>query len=187
MVLSKGKQNILLLFSFLFNTIPAFIFYILKFEARWYNALWFFPIGMLIAWKEEKLIGFIYKKWVMYIVVFSSLLLIAGGGRMYSVWLGKAAYTDVFKVIAGIFLCLLICTFFLKLEFTSWIMEYMGEKSLFFYLIHLGIMEMLDGMKNVNSIEIFYIVLLLTCPVVEAVYRLHQLFIKNRKKIVQRN
>ena len=58
-LLSKGKQNILILFSFLFNIIPAFIFYVLKFEARWYNALWFFPIGMLVAWKEEKLIDFI--------------------------------------------------------------------------------------------------------------------------------
>lgn len=179
-LLSKGKQNILILFSFLFNIIPAFIFYVLKFEARWYNALWFFPIGMLVAWKEEKLIDFIYRKWARCIVVFSSLLLIMGGGRTCSVWFGKAAYTDVLKVMAGVFLCLLICTFFLKLDFTSRIMEYMGRRSLFFYLIHLGIMEILDGMKSLNSIEIFYIVLLLSFPVVEVAFQLYQLFVKNR-------
>ena len=80
-LLSKGKQNFLLIFSFLLNIIPALVFYVLNFEARWYNALWFFPIGMLIAWKEKRLIGFIYKNWVMCIVVFSFLLLIVGGGQ----------------------------------------------------------------------------------------------------------
>lgn len=103
-----------------------------------------------------------------------------GGGRTCSVWFGKAAYTDVLKVMAGVFLCLLICTFFLKLDFTSRIMEYMGRRSLFFYLIHLGIMEILDGMKSLNSIEIFYIVLLLSFPVVEVAFQLYQLFVKNR-------
>ncbi len=88
-LLSKGKQNILILFSFLFNIIPAFIFYVLKFEARWYNALWFFPIGMLVAWKEEKLIDFIYRKWARCIVVFSSLLLIMGGAERAPYGLGR--------------------------------------------------------------------------------------------------
>lgn len=176
-VFMRGKQNVLMILSFLFSAITAGIFYVCGMNPRWYNGLLLFPIGMLLAWKEEKWIIFINRKWVFYLFFNAAAFVIWGGVFTY----GKGNITgiDIFKVLAGIHLCLLIATIYVRMQFHSSIMKYIGKRSLFFYLIHINLLSIISKI-DMYGIRVFYVVLLLTFGITDISYRLYQLC---RKKV----
>ncbi|MCM1144051.1 MAG: hypothetical protein NC318_11400 [Blautia sp.] len=78
------------------------------------------------------------------------------------------------KVIAGTCLCLFVCTLYMRIRLCSVIMRYMGKRSLFFYLIHLGLRRLVGGIEGINGEAAFYIVLIATFAVVELFFQIYQ-------------
>ena len=165
---SKGRQNVLITLSFLGSIIVAVFFYMKEFNPRWYNGLLLFPIGMLVACKEEKLIMYLRDKWATCLCAFGIAFVFWGGVFAY----GKGNYVgiDICKVLAGICLCLFICTIFIRIKFCSNVMSYIGKRSLFYYLVHLNIIGFCEK-ADIRSIKTFYIILILTPCIVEIFYR----------------
>lgn len=174
---AKGRQNVLVVLSFLGSIMEAVFFIFRGFESRWYNGLLLFPIGMLIAYQEEKLIGYLKKKWLLCLSGSGIAFFLLGGIFAY----GKEVYVgiDICKILAGTCLCLLICTLFIRIRFCSKVMAYIGKRSLFYYLVHLNLIEILKS-AGLSNIKIFYAVFILTPCIVEIFYRPYLLYFRKQ-------
>lgn len=177
-ILAKGRQNVLIMLTYLLSGIVCLFFYIQGFDARWYNNLWLFPIGMTAAWQEQKLIHSIERKWGLYITLSFILFAALGGVRTHAYWFGNPAGTDVIKAASGICLSIFICAVFFKIQFGSDVMKYIGKRSLFFYIVHVELIEIIGRIETVNSIQTFYIVLVLSFFIVELFYDIYIKWIK---------
>jgi len=176
---SKGRQNILIILSFLGSIIAAVAFYIMGFNPRWYNGLLLFPVGMLIAFKEKELTIIFRQRWLACLSIFTIAFMILGGIFVY----GKGNYIgiDMCKTLAGICLSACICIFFVRIKLYSSIMRYIGRRSLFYYLIHLNLLEICESICT-SSVKNFYVVMLLTPFVVGIIYKPYSFcFQKTRK------
>ncbi|MCH5249882.1 MAG: acyltransferase [Lachnospiraceae bacterium] len=170
-VISKGRQSVMLILSYMFSAITAVIFCLCGLNARWYNGLLLFPIGMTIAYKEDKLLIAIRKNRFLHMFVYSILFVLTGGAFTY--WKGDFIAVDILKVIAGVCMSMLVCTIYTQVRLSSPIMQYIGKRSLFFYIVHLGLRRVVNGFESVNKVENFYIVLVFTFIIVELFYKLH--------------
>lgn len=175
--LAKNRQNVMIRFSFLFSLIVAAMFYLCGLNARWYNGLLLFPVGMTIANKEAELIVIMRRKWFLNMFVYSALFVLFGGAFTY--WKGSFLFADIFKVLSGTFMSLLVCTMYTRLRLNSSIMQYVGKRSLFYYLVHLGLREVVTGFEGVDIVKTFYIVLPMTIIMVEFFYRLHDMMMRH--------
>lgn len=180
-IITKGRQNRLIIWDFLFNMIVALLFYIFGFNARWYNSMWLFPIGMAVAWKEKNLIVSMNRRWILHLILYFFLFMGSGVIRTYAYWGGSPAGTDVLKVISGACMSLFICALFLRLQFCSPIMKYIGKRSLFFYVVHIELLAVIPLIEGISVITIFYVVIALTFLLVEICYRFHG-FCKGREQ-----
>ena len=175
---SKGKQNRLIVMSFGGDVILATMFYAIGFEPRWYNGLLLFPVGMLVACKEEELIRLLRQRWLSCLVIFATAFVLLGGAFAYGK--GKYVNIDVCKTLAGICLNAYICTIFVHIKLYSNVMRYIGSRSLFFYLIHFNLLGIFENLCS-SSVKNFYMVLLLTPFVVELFYKPYFLCNKRRR------
>lgn len=180
--LCKGKQVRLIVSSFLLSGVEAVLFYLYDFDARWYNALWLFPIGMLIAWKEDKIITSMYQKWKEHICFYFLIVIILGGIRSRLYWTGGSDGTNVIKILAGTSLCLLMCTFLLRIKLCDGLIKYMGGVSLFFYITHVELIALFSKVEGLSDIGKFYIILALTFFLVKVFSSLHKCFISGIQK-----
>lgn len=172
-IISKGKKFLLIFLTFLFSSISCMIFYYKGFDARWYNNLWLFPVGIAIGWKEQKLIIFMKHNWLKFAFFSFLFFVILGGFRTYAYWGGSPVSTNLLKVISGICLSLFVCAIFSRIQLCSYVMKYIGKRSLFFYIVHVELLEILDKVKSIKNIHIFYLVPILTFVIVELLYRIY--------------
>ena len=154
--LSKNSKNEMIVVSFLLSMIVAIVFYMKGFNPRWYNGLLLFPIGMLVADKEQALLIMIHKKWIGCLTV-SAVLFIAWGG-VFAYGKGRYFGIDICKVLAGTCLCGFICTMYMRIQLCSKFMQYIGKRSLFFYLIHINLIEICEK-TGISKVETFYSVI----------------------------
>lgn len=91
-MVAKGRKKLLILLVFLFSSIGCVIFYYKGFDARWYNNLWLFPVGMAVAWKEQELIISMERNWIKYTLFSFVFFVILGGIRTYAYWGGESSW-----------------------------------------------------------------------------------------------
>lgn len=176
--IAKGKSAKWIILSFLWSMIAALIFWRCELNARWYNGLLLFPFGMLIAHKEGKILAAIKRKAVLLFAI--SIVLFAISGAIFTRFKGNAVGIDIVKPFSGMCLCMVICIAFSQVKFDSRIMLYIGKRSLYFYVVHMNLLTVLESVGEIPQITIFYMVLLLTFPIVEIFYRLR---LKQRNKL----
>lgn len=170
-VVTRGRSGAMVALCFLLSAAAGMAFLVCGFNARWYNGLLLFPSGMSAAWGENKIISSLEKNWMSHMVLQMTLLLVLGGGFVY--WKGEI-WANVFKTVAGICLSMLFVTLFRKVKFSSVIMRRIGEQSLFYYIVHMGVISLLKG--EMNAVVFFYSVIILTFLGVEIFWRLYGIF-----------
>ena len=185
-ILTKGKANCWILLSFLFSMVAVYIFWKLKFNARWYNGLMLFPFGMLAAYKEKKLIALVERKWGINLVVVVVLFVLSGAA--FTCFKEAAVGINIIKTFSGMCLSMMMCIVFLRVKLCSKIMRYMGKRSLYFYLIHLNLLTELNSSGFANAICSFYLVILLTFSFSGLLCRMYgrmvEVMIKERNKLL---
>lgn len=182
-VIAKGKPKLWITLSFLISIVVAFIFWKLKFNARWYNGLMLFPFGMFIAYSEKKIIVLIERKWSLCFIL--SILLFVISGAFFTIYKEKIAWIDAVKTFSGVFLSMIVCIAFLKIKLCSKIMRYVGKRSLYFYLIHLNLLNSLENINGMSEVSIFYIVLIFMVLLSESSYQLWNRIIRlGKNKII---
>lgn len=169
-IISGGKRTRWIISCFLFSIVVAFLFWKLKMNARWYNGLMLFPFGMLIAYSEKKLIPLIDKKWKLFFI--SNTLLFSIMGLFFTLYKGKFIWIDIVKTFSGMCLSMMVCIVFMKIKPCSRVMLYMGKRSLYFYLVHINMITVLNSIERLDAINVFFFVLLSTFLVVEIFYRI---------------
>lgn len=162
---SENNDNAMIVLNYVLSIVVAVVFYLRGLNPRWYNGLLLFPTGVLMACKEQQLLNLIQQRWRS-IMVASTVLFITWGGVFAR---GKGVYfaIDICKFLAGICLCLFICTIHMRIQFSSKMMQYLGKRSLFFYLVHMNLLGICEKAGIEDKISIFYIVIVLTFVVVE--------------------
>ncbi|MCM1144050.1 MAG: acyltransferase [Blautia sp.] len=78
-ILAKERQGLFMALNLLFSILAAVIFYLCGLNARWYNGLLMFPVGMLVAWQEPKLLLSMRKRWLIHLGTYFTLFLFWGG------------------------------------------------------------------------------------------------------------
>ncbi len=138
--MGKNNPEARLILLYLLDIILVVVFFILKLDARWYNGLLLFPVGMSMAKHEEYFIV-LFKKHPI-ISVFAGFVGFVFSGMVFYVYKG-AVWADAIKTLCGITLSFLFVVVLLKMSIGNRVMKWIGDRSLFFYLIHAGIIEIL--------------------------------------------
>lgn len=170
-IIAGGSHKKWIVSSFLLSVVVAFIFWIRVFNPRWYNGLMLFPFGMLIAYLEKKIIPPIQKKWLIFFIV--TIILSGISGIVFTLFKGTTGWINVVKTFSGMCLSILTCIIFMKVKFNSKIMQYIGKRSLYFYLVHLNLLLLLGMFKNLQEISVCYLVLILTFLISSGLYWIH--------------
>ena len=129
-----------------------------------------FPFGMLIAYSEKKLIPLIDKNGSCFLFRIHCCF------RLWVCFLhcirGKFIWIDIVKTFSGMCLSMMVCIVFMKIKPCSRVMLYMGKRSLYFYLVHINMITVLNSIERLDAINVFFLVLLSTFLVVEIFYRI---------------
>ena len=158
--MARGRADVWIALSAVCSLAVIFVFMKCGLNARWYNGLILFPFGMFIAYKEEKIIALAGKRWGLFFM--GSLLSFVAAGAVFTYFKGETVWVNAAKTFSGMCLCLLTCIVFLRIKFSSKIMEYIGKRSLYFYLIHINLLSVARTIEKLQGIYVFYFVLLLT-------------------------
>lgn len=141
---------------FVSNVALSLFFMALKFNPRWYNALLMFPIGMIFAALKGKLHDIIVSHRILTLIVPAVLFMGFGGG--FAV-LKQAQFSGILKICAGVFLSAVVFRLSSSIELRSSVMRYIGNNSLYFYIIHLEILKLIEGYYEIDPVIACYIIL----------------------------
>lgn len=169
--IAKGNSTVWIVLSFANSMMIALVFGLGGLNARWYNGLLLFPFGMLIAYKEEKIAALVERKWSLFLG--ASAMLFVVSGLIFTYFKGIIGGIDITKTFSGMCLSVLVCIVFLRFKFCSPIMLYMGKRSLYFYLVHINLLSIMQTIGKIKGIYVFYLVLISTFLIVEFFYCLH--------------
>ncbi len=129
------KKEILVMTVML--TVMSFFFFLLGFEAMWYNANLLFALGMIFArYKESCIHWFCEKYFLKMVVVFFLFCLLAG---IFVTLKINGISCDGIKLLAGGGVCIILFQVLIKLKLESVSMIFIGRNSLQLYLIHSNI------------------------------------------------
>ncbi len=143
--IARGRVLLLMILDVIGCLLVIALFYVLGLPARWYTGLLLFPTGMLVAWGEEKLLCLSKKKEVFGFVFFFLLFGVSGLAFTY----GKG--TDLgncMKTVSGICLALGIVFFVQLFEVGNQAIRWLGERSLYIYLCHVGVLSAVSIFAN---------------------------------------
>lgn len=169
-IIVKNNNQMRIILCFLVSALTGIMFWYGNFNARWYNAIMLFPFGMLIAYLEKKLIKFVQQKWFLCFCI--SLFLFGISGVIFIYYKTSVVWIGMVKTFSGMALSVWICVVFCRIEICSGIMKYIGKRSLYFYLIHLNLLMILEMTEKIPKIYAFYIILILMFPISEICYRM---------------
>lgn len=139
------------------NICLTLIFAFMKLNPRWYNALLMFPIGMFFAAYNAGLKAVAASRKIITYVLPGILFVVFGCG--FAVF-KNAQFSGILKIIAGVFLAALIFRLSADIEPGSVIMNYIGRNSLYFYIIHLEVLKLLEGYYTVDPVIASYIIII---------------------------
>ena len=154
----------------------------------WYNTTLLFYIGMLVALKEEAVLGFARKFYmvllpvclVAFVALYKATVYMLTTYSYWSEFFNPPGYLDKFRclscqlpmVIVFMFIVLLLM---LKIRFSNGVLKFLGEISLELYLIHnLFLMGFRTPGKIMIQGTFSYVIAVLVCSLVLA-FLLHQM------------
>jgi peptidoglycan/LPS O-acetylase OafA/YrhL len=153
--------------SLLIDFILSVIFILEEKPIGWFNALWLFTVGMIIAKYEEQIILFFKTNWRLKVLVLTGIFFVTG--MVFALYKG-AMWANVIKPISGVFLMVAICGIYRKYRLYSKIMDWSGKRSMYLYIIHLNMWEY---SVRVNDLVIRMMVsIILTVIITEVLYRI---------------
>lgn len=136
---ARGNMPLLLLLDGIGSILVLLLFYFQGLPSRWYNGLLLFPAGMLVAWMSEKILC-LGRKWHVLGLILSALLF-AITGVVYARWKGTIPGNGM-KTVSGICLGLMIVFLVQLFEVGNRSIRWIGERSLYVYLCHVGILSL---------------------------------------------
>lgn len=152
--LKKGKsREKIIIGSLLIDCILSVVFVVKQRPLGWFNALWLFTVGFVVAEYKEKLIIWFQKNFITKCIVLFVGFLISGA--IFAYFKGEVFWINVFKIVSGCFLVLLLCGILQKRELKSNVLTYVGERSMYYYIVHLNVWELLNFINNINLKVIF--------------------------------
>lgn len=149
---NKVKQ---LVINYLGSAIIAVVFIVLGLNERWFNGLFLFPIGMTVAWKRDDIKRLFEKKWIL--SLFGTGFVFGLTGVVFAMFKGHI-WADFVKTISGAALSLVIVVLMIKVKLGNKICEWIGKRSLYFYLIHLGILTIIENLIAKEKLSADYYV-----------------------------
>ena len=165
----KGVGKAFWIMLFTANVALGCLYYILHYNARWYNGLLLFPVGMVCAQYSEKLSGAFKNHSWLWTAFFAAVFCVTG--FVFTKFKG-AVWADLVKMLSGVFLSLLVATVNNFVCFGSAVMRAIGKRSLYVYIIHTSILYLfIDPRYPVFG---FYILLISTIILTEVFYRFFQ-------------
>ena len=174
-VFSKQKNKMILMI-FGMNVALFVIFANTSLNDRWKNGLFLYAFGVLVA-AHEIIINKIIMKYK--IIAFSlSILLFFATGVLFTIYKGSVV-ADLIKNISGCALAVVILCVIYHFKVGNSVVWYFGKRSLFIYLIHLGMLEIVRFSRFEKNIYTIYIILIVSIIMSEIGYRIH-------KKIITR-
>ena len=118
-----------------------------------------------ILYKGEIMKFFNSRLWIKTSLLFIAFTIF---GIVFAV--NKGSYwADTFKPVSGAFLCTAICGIMSHKEFSSPIMLYLGKRSMYLYIVHINVWQMVN---LVNPLGQFWIVCLTTLILTEVIYNI---------------
>ena len=132
--ISKKNTKMIVPLSLALSLAVAFLFWVLGMDSRWYNGLFLFPIGMLLAKHEKKILEL--KTSIKIIIIIFSWISFFSLGYIFTFFKGLL-FADFLKTISGISLAVAISMTFYFIKFGNKAVNWIGRRSLFFYLCHL--------------------------------------------------
>jgi fucose 4-O-acetylase-like acetyltransferase len=168
----KNKIERVLVWMLGCNTIAFIAFTEMNLNERWRNGLLLFIFGIFVAWKEEKIIQLIKQKWLQLIIFSTGLFAVTGG--IFTVGKGTV-WADLFKNLSGCFMAMLLICVLWKIHFGSRVMQKIGKRSMYVYLVYFEILELVQ--KNWVYVDFgvsvkVYFLLISTLVVSEIFYRI---------------
>lgn len=142
----------------------SILFWILDFEARWYNANLNFGFGMLLAKYRKKYIHTVTKNELRFWLISIGMIIMFGVTAIaFTVFKGNM-WANIFKLLAGGFFSLCLVNASLKVKMRSKGLLYVGKYSLQIYLLHIVVIEWFGQRLNgdTNLIIIFLLELVIS-------------------------
>lgn len=154
----------------------------------WYNTTFTFVIGILFAYKEEKLVPIMKKAYVVLLVALAVLTIGLGVLTDYCLktysywseyWVGGPGYADKFRCLGAqlpmvIVFVLMFVMLTMKVKFSNGIMDFLGKISLELYLIHNLFLQKFLSLELLAKNSLLYIVAVVAASVISA-WLLHEL------------
>lgn len=157
------KKRIII--DFILNAFLIVLFVVIHMDPKWYNGLLLFPMGMLTARHEKHLIPYFCERWGFSAGICFVLFVLCGifFMKLKGVW-----WADLLKTFAGFALGLLLCVLLTKVKFHLAVLNYIGIRSLYYYVIHVNLLAVLQ----VSFARNLFGILLCTVVLSELFYRL---------------
>lgn len=181
-LITRDKKKILML-MLIFNLALFVLFTYLDLDARWRNGLFVYPFGIFVASYEEKLRKILLKKWKSIFAINATIFVFGGG--IFTYYKGTLG-ADIMKNIAGCALAMICLCIFENWKMGNRIIYEIGKRSLYIYLIHLGVLQIIENGKKLYSVEpAWNVVVLLVSSVIltEIAYRIHNVITRGFLRI----
>lgn len=168
-VLGLQKKR-LIISSLIIDCVLSYVFIIKNKPLGWFNALWLFTVGFIVAEYKEELISWFKKGYIIKCIVLFIGFLISG--VLFAYYKGEIFWINIFKIISGCFLSLLISGILRKVNLKSYILSYIGERSMYYYIVHLNVWDSLNQVNDVGKKVI--LALLMTVIVSEILFFIYK-------------
>ncbi len=184
-IIARKKQGLLLTLSAVLCLVCGCVFFILKFNPRWYNGILLFPVGLFFSAFEKKLMSLSRKIYVLIGIISFFLFCIPGG--LFVLFKGLLL-ADMMKTLSGIGLCILAFALFRLFKVGNALNFYLGKRSLYIYLSHLWLIKVIEALITKNTwlethiVVDFYIILTGALIITEIFFRLFELTNKMKSK-----
>ncbi len=143
--IARGRMLLLMILDMIGCLLVIAFFYAIELPSRWYTGLLLFPTGMLVAWIEERMLCLEKKIIVVSLVI--SFLFFAITGLAFVHFKGTNL-GNCMKTVSGICLALLIVFFVQLFEVGNRVIRWLGDRSLYIYLCHVGILSVASILAN---------------------------------------
>ncbi len=171
--------NRALLLNYIVNMAVIISFIVYGMNPRWYNGLLLFPIGMTVARNEKKIQKIIDNNCVKFTI--SNLFGFCLAGVIFTYFKG-CLWADFIKTSSGLFCVMFICGILRKISCGSKILIYIGEHSLYYYIVHIHLIDLAENLNLFNAKNMFLVIIATTAVLVEAIYRIISDLVTNNLK-----
>lgn len=159
-----AKKRIII--DLILNIFLIVLFVVLHMDPKWYNGLLLFPMGMLTARNEKRLIVYFGDRWAFSAGICFTLFILCG--ILFVKLKGAGVGADLLKTSAGFALSMMLCVISTRIKFHSAVLNYIGIRSLYYYVIHVNLLALLQ----VSFARHLLGILLCTVVLSELFYRL---------------